>query len=205
MGTQLSQVGSVRGEIIEYGLFEPESGAVGVNIKVRIDEAYDPETQQWDDWRQYDLETDGCIWVIKKDGTINKVSAENLMRAAGWDGNLESVARTQWQPKPVQVKVQTDDYNDTTRYRIAFVNEYDRVPSARIGNIDPEKAKALQAKYGAPLRALAGNLSRNTAAPASDKPKAPRAPMPTTRRPKPGAEAYPDPNAAPPPADDIPF
>jgi hypothetical protein len=172
MSQEINQNGIFRGQILEFGLYEPESGAVGVSVKARIDEQWNTETKAWDDWREYDVTADGTVWVIKKDGSLNDKQVESLIKATGWDGNIEAVRNGEWQPTPCQLVVNEDTYKDEVRYKISFVNEYDRTPGA-VGNVSPDRAKQLQTQYGAQLRALAGNVLRNAAPPAG-KPKAPK-------------------------------
>lgn len=185
MAQQLNQAGTFRGNIIDHGLFEAESGAVGVNLKFQILEAWDADAQAWTDWAEYDVECDGCVWVVKKDGTVNQAQSQSLMKAAGWNGDLASIGTAAWECKPCAVVVNKDEYKGDVRYRIAFVNEFDRTPGG-VGNCDPEKAKALQAKYGSQFRALAGSVNANKQAPAANKPKMPGKapkPAPATKQP----------------------
>lgn len=176
MSYQLQQAGTFRGTITEYGLFEPESGAVGVNIKASINEAWDSEAQSWVDWSEYDLETEGTAWIVKKGGGINQKSTESLIQYAGWDGSIESITNGTWKPTPCAFVVNEDNYRDEVRYRIAFINDHDRAPGGG-GNVSPDRAKELSMQYGAQLRALAGNVARNAAPPAG-KPKPPKAAKP---------------------------
>lgn len=165
MSNQLSQEGNFRGEITEYGLFEPESGAVGVNIRARILEAWDVETQQWVDWREYDIEAEGCIWLIKRDGTVSVKSSDSLMKYSGWNGDIQAITGGSWNPTPCAFTVGKDSYKDETRYRISFINDHDRKPGGT-GNVTPERAAELALRYGSQFRALAGNATRNAPQPA---------------------------------------
>jgi hypothetical protein len=172
MSQKCDRAGIFRCQIVEYGLYEPESGAVGVSVLARLDEVWNQETKEWENWRQYDVTADGTIWVIKKDGTINAQASESLIKSAGWNGSLEGCRDGTWQPTPCQFVVKEDDYNDDVRYRISFVNNYDRTPGA-VGNVSADRAKALQTQYGAQFRALAGNANRNAAPPVA-KPQTPK-------------------------------
>jgi hypothetical protein len=99
---------------------------------------------------------------------------------------MASIADEKWEPCELQFSVEEDEYNGNMRYRISWLNVYDRVPGA-VGNVDAAKAKALDAKFGGQIRALAGNTARNDA---STKPKGkPPAPPKGSKKPAPAAAA----------------
>tara|TARA_Y100001963_G_scaffold157272_1_gene253028 strand:+ start:16241 stop:16837 length:597 start_codon:yes stop_codon:yes gene_type:complete len=182
----IQQAGVFRGEISSYGLNEADSGAIAVTIKVSIHEIFHED--KWHDWKEHDFVANGDIWVIKKDGKLNKRQAEALVKCAGWDGSFTSISQGTWSPTPVSVVVNEDTYKDETRFRIEWLNEFNRTPGG--GNVDDDKAKNLEQKFGSELRAIAGNSSRNGSKPASkpskskkggkkeEKPKSDSAPSP---------------------------
>lgn len=196
MSQPINQSGNFRGEIIEFGVYAPESGAVSIAVKVRVDECWNAETKAWDDWRSYEVEADGNIWIVsgKEKGNQPLPSGiESLVKFAGWDGNLESVTNGQWTPTPCQFVVNEEaanKYHAEPTYKVSFLNDYNRTPGA--GNVTPERAKALQAQYGSQFRALGGNVARNAEAPKT-KPKAPTGTAKAKGKTPP--PAYPDPNA----------
>ena len=159
----------------------------------RLEQIWNPETGQWDDWGQYEMIAEGTIWVVKKDSSANQPAIESLVKCADWTGNLEDVTSGIWQPTPCQVVVNREVYKEQERFKISFLNEYDRTPGG-VGNVSPERAKQLQAKFGAQFRALAGNAARNAAIPAG-KPPAPKPPL-KNAKPVPAATQAADPNAA---------
>lgn len=166
------RTGTFRAEITAYGLRNADSGAVAVSLAVQLTEIWNGEA--WQDWREFAMEAVGDLWIIKKDGTLNKNSVNSLIDFAGWDGSLESVANQQWKPTPCQVQIGSETYKEETRFRIDFVNAFDRDPRNAVANVTPEKAKELANKYGSQLRALVGNRSRNAApVAAASKPAAP--------------------------------
>lgn len=195
--SELQEAGNFRGRIVEYGLYEAESGAKAVTLKVAIDEYWDSGSQQWGDWRNEDLTTSGSIWVIKRDGTINSKQASALVEHAGWDTSFVSIANGTWKPTPVQVSVEPDVYKYETRYRINWLNGYDSTPGG--GNVSLAQAKELEAQFGSQMRAIGGNVTRNappaTAAPLKT-PRGKAVAQPVPARP---AETEQSPN------DDIPF
>ncbi len=197
----LNQAGDFRGRITGYGLYKPDSGAVAVDLTVAIDEAWDNESKTWSDWRQYELVVAGYIWIIKKTtGETIQRNIQSLLNCAGWDGDMTSVESGRWQAQPIQISVEPDEYKGNTRYRIAWVNEYNHVPGG--GNVTAEEAKALQQQYGSKIRALASNSQRATTAPQGTVPAKPAPAQPAPAQP---ASAQPAPvQAAPAPAQPAP-
>lgn len=173
---QVDREGTFLADIFNFGLYEAESGAVGVNIEAKLVEIWDDGNKQWAAWSEYDMTAQGTIWIVKKDGTPNTKGAESLIRHAGWSGKCSDVIAGYWQPTRCQVVIKEDTYNDEKRYRIAFVNSADSTPGGG-GNVSDSVAKALDAKYGSAFRALAGNAALNQPKQATktDRPKPPPA------------------------------
>lgn len=167
----VDRVGVFQAEIVESGLNEAESGSVGINLRCRLTAWWDASTQKWVDWIPYDMEADGCLWVVKKDGNPNERAAESLIRHAGWDGTFASIAGGTWQPHPIQVEIKEDEYKGNKRKRIEFVNDHNRTPGT-LNNVDAAKAGVLDTRLGATFRALSANVGRNRV-PVSSKPSPP--------------------------------
>lgn len=172
MPQELNWEGNARGEIVEYGISEMETGAVAVNIAVKIHDYWDTEAKAWVDCREADYLVRGDIWVVKKDKSLNQSQVEALCQHAGWDGDITALVQGTWKPTPCSVVITKDTYREEVRYRVAWLNAYDRTPGA-LGTMTPEKAAVLNATYGSQFRALAGNARRQQQQPAAGKPAAP--------------------------------
>lgn len=189
MSNPIDREGIFRGDIIDYGIYEAESGAIQVTISCRIREAWNGT--DWEDWTQYDVVASGSINVIKRDSTTNEIGVRNLVSATGWDGTFTSIDQRTWQPKPCQFRVDVNTYKDKTTYQVGSLAQYDRKPG-QLSNIDSSKVKSLDAKFGSALRAVAGVTPAATPAKAPAKPPA-KAPV---KQPV---------NATSTPPEDIPF
>lgn len=172
MSQECDREGVFQAEITDYGLKDQESGAVAIPIRALLTGIWNQEAQAFEPWAEYEMYASGDMYVVKKDGSLNQGQVQSLTRNAGWDGTFTSIVDHTWQPTPVSVVVKADEYKGVTRYRIAFINAYDAVPG-QFGSIDPEKAKALQARFGGELRALTGNSKRNTDKPNGKPPTPP--------------------------------
>ena len=180
MTQQIDRAGNVRGEIVGYSLFDADSGSLGLNYTLSVHEFYDYSTGEWTDWREADVVVDGTVWILKsnsKGGGPNESGIKSLVEHGGWDARIESLADGSWQPRPIQVKVEPDDYAASKGklglFRGNWINDYDSKPGG--GGISEDRAKELSRLYGSKIRAVAGNVQRNTAAPAG-KPSMPSMP-----------------------------
>ena len=174
MSQEIDRVGTFRGRIVEYGLQEASdtaSQSLGIVLRVEIDEAYNFEAEQWEDWKPFQYDARGYVNLVKKDGSANDKSAENLCKCTGWNGSIGDIATGEWRPEAIQFTTKEDSFKDRVSYKIDFINEFNRTPGGGIKNIEPDKAKALQMKYGTTFKALAANVKRNQ--PPKDKPKSP--------------------------------
>lgn len=180
--------GTFKAQIESYGLKEMESGSVAVSIRAHLLDLWNGEG--WEPWGDSNVEAAGDLWIVKKDGTLNSGQVEALIKCAGWDGNLESIVNETWRPTQCQVVVKADEYQGQTRYKIAFINDLNRTPGM-MGNVDAGKAKELQARHGAALRALAGNAKRNGAPAPASKPATPPPARPAPTKVDPGFEPIP--------------
>jgi hypothetical protein len=169
------RAGNFRIEIFEYGLKEMDSGSIAVSIRAKLTEWWDGT--QWMDWLPYDMECSGDVWIVKKDGTTNDKAAESLMRYAGWDASLPAITEGTWTPSPCQAVVSQEEYKGVKSFKISFLNDRNRTPGA-LSNIDTDKAKQLENRFGATLRGLHGNVRRNSTPPEASRPSPPPSPKP---------------------------
>jgi hypothetical protein len=164
--------GQFKAKIIEYGIRSADSGAVAVSLKAHLTELWHED--HWVPWAEYQQEATGDVWVVKKDGTVSQDSAENLMRCTGWDGSFTSISGKTWEPTDCQVQISKDEYKGQVRYRINYVNPIDRDPTGSMSVVPDDKIRELENRFGAPLRAIRGNVMRNQ--PAGNGKSAPPAP-----------------------------
>lgn len=197
MSQDLSEAGVFRGQITDYGLVEAKSGAKAVALTAAIHDVWDAAAKEWVDWRQYDLQAHGRVWVVKKDGELSTKDIEALAKHLDFTDFVAVVDGT-WAPGKCSFTVDEELYEGKTYYRLSFVNDYDRTPGMQ-STVSYDDAKQWNSRYGGQIRAIVGNAKRNGAVPAG-KPAVPAAPKPAA----PKQSEIPTAPAQP-PTDDVPF
>jgi hypothetical protein len=157
----IDREGSFRGTITDYGLYEASapSKALGVNITAHLKEIWNPESQEWENWEQYELEASGTLYIIKKDGDVNTKQVETLVSLAKWDGDLESVINRTWDPPQLQFSIAGEDHKGKRRYRISWLNDFNRTPGGG-SNVSADDIGRLKNSIGGKLRAVASAIKK---------------------------------------------
>jgi len=201
MSQPIDREGIFRAAPVEVGLREFDSGAVAVSVRFGVLEHFG--AAGWEDWRQYQVEVYADLFVVKRDKTINEPIVRAMMLALGWNGSLADLAIPDIQLRPCQVDVRAEQYNGATSYRAKWVNPWDHIAGAGVGNVNADRVRALQSTHGGALRAIAGNIARNATAPPPPTTGQPgQAPAPPSAQPVPAGTAD-DPGL--PTGDRIPF
>jgi len=164
MSVNIDRPGIFKAKPFSWRVYNAESGAVAVNIGFEILAQF-AQDNSWDDWSEY--ETHHCYgnwWVVKRDGTINQPTVEQLASCLGWGGNLKTV--TSHVPDVVvQITVKEEVYNGQARFKATWMNPEDYVPTG--GGASEEEVDQLQARFGSLLRAAAAGSA--TQAPTTPK------------------------------------
>lgn len=168
--------GTFRGEVLEYALQDAkDTKAVSVVLKLLVHDFYNRETEMWEDWRTFQMEGYGTVWIVKKDGAVSDRAVESLIEAAGWSGNLNDITTNEWRPTPLQFDVKGETYKGQQQFKAAFIKQYDATPGGGLRNMEATKAQSLQAALGSQFRAIAGNV-KSKMPPAGSKPSSPPSP-----------------------------
>lgn len=176
---QVDREGEFRGVISAYGIYNAESGALGISLVGDLQDLWQPPADgadgYWCPWGEYQMQAEGTVWIVKKDGTPNLAGIESLCKYAGWDGELSSIAEESWQPTPARMSVKKESYEGKERFKLAFLNDFNREPGSK-GNVDPDKARELQTRFGSHFKAIAGTVAQSKSPPPAGKPSSPKRP-----------------------------
>lgn len=211
----IDRVGTFRVMPIQWTIEESDkssSVAVAIRFEIRAEQVGEvPDNPEegiaggFAEWPHgYDVY--GRFWVVKADGSINQKSVETLRDVLGWDGDFATVLNSAAPAIECQVEVEESDFEGKRSFRVKWLNPLGS--SGGLKKADPDKVKALSAKYGSLIRAAAG---KGPAAPAgkpgSPPPPARTAPArrspPARREPSPASAAGQEPGYIMP--DDTPF
>jgi hypothetical protein len=119
----------------------------------------------WEDWTQYEFEKSGYFYLSKKDGAPNESAIKQIREAFGWDGmDLLALQNTDWSGTTVQIVTAFEAYNGENRLKIRFLNP-ENWEGGQAKPLDESSLKALNAKWGSKLRALAPKGAGKPAAP----------------------------------------
>jgi hypothetical protein len=183
MTQRIDRQGMFMGRVLDYGVKTAKSGAVAITVHVEIDDALIGD--DWEDWREFEFDAFGDLWVVGKQGQALEWSVRDLAKWAGWDGDLESVAKGTWSPAdPVCFHIQPNEYEGVVRYRLARFVDPEKPDGGSVSGLDLEEVKPLAAAFGPALRAIAADMVADTAAvrpkPAKRKKASKKPPVPAT-------------------------
>ena len=162
MSQKLDRAGVFMAKPMSWAVKTYDSQAVAVEFEFKIRGQWNGEG--WDSWRDYDEYTVwGLFFVVKKDGSVNSTTVEQLARSLGWDGDLNAVVNQEVPGRAVQITVKEDIYKDTVRFKAGWMNHKDFVPTSQ--GADPETVSGLNNRFGSLLRAAAASAKKDQPAP----------------------------------------
>jgi len=181
----IDRIGTFKGRIIEGAVGATrQQGLPQFTVKLVADAWYDETSGEWLDWTEYDQTITGYINLVyfdKNGNLVKNLTYDNLCQITGWDGTTYSgLAALDVKDKPLQFRVEENDYNGTVTLRVQWVDVIDASPGLK--KLDAAELKALDAKFAvaSPKKAAA----KPKKAPA--KTKAPTPEVVTPPKPKAG-------------------
>ncbi|MBN2582927.1 MAG: hypothetical protein JXL80_07660 [Planctomycetes bacterium] len=144
---------------ISFGLYEEAVGGEWVDVA--------PET----------MAITGYFYLEQKDGSLNKITVDNLKAALGWDGrDLGWFQEADLSEHPVQVVLVYEQYQGKDRLRVKYLNPHGYEGGNGVSQGDDSTVKSIVTRLGAKLRALSGGTPRSAAGPKTASPKSPPKP-----------------------------
>jgi hypothetical protein len=95
----------------------------------------------------------GYFCLTKKDGTVNEKVLNGVKNALGWDGDLETLATSDFTQVPV-VSVVKPKKDKPDQLEVGFINPIDWKPGGNVTPITAEGAAKLSEKFGSMFRAF---------------------------------------------------
>jgi len=182
---QADREGRFRARVMDVGVNETGPNKLcTVVLRFGLTEEYD--NGEWRNVESEELDAVAYCYIEKRDGGLNDFQVTALKEAFGWPGMDPFWFEATKELPPVQVTLETEEYNGKERIKVRFINSYDSEPGG-ITHADTDTRRALLARLGHKLRAHSGGKP----APA---PKPTGAPKPP---PKPAAAPQADGTPAP--------
>lgn len=155
-GVRLEVEGRFKAKPTSWTMRTRDSGAVCVSIGYAILAQYDYDEETWVDWSEADEHyVYGDHYVIKKDGTTNVVTVEQLYAAIGWEGDPDALL-VEPPNVVVQISVERDEYQGKVNYKVTWLDRGDAVPrKGGSKTAAPEDLVSVKARFGGALRAAA--------------------------------------------------
>ena len=159
---KLDRAGTFKARPVAMGLQNAkESKSVAVWIEFQI--TAQQEGEDWTDWTGYeDHSIVGYFWIVKKDGSVNTRTVENLAEVLDWDGNPDTIMGDP-PDISVQITVAEDTYQGRTSLKVQWLNPVDY--QGGIATATPEQVQQIKVQFGSLLRAAAGAARKTKAAP----------------------------------------
>lgn len=152
---EFSTAGRYKARIIDSAVSQQDgSECVQFAAKVQVFAYFDEGSKTWQDCTDHDFGGFANVVVIKKDGNPNESGIGQLERALGWDGKDFAFLTQQFAGHEVQVTVGSDTYNGVTKLKVKWLDNVDAEGGA-LKSLDQTGIQALNAKFGAKLRAIA--------------------------------------------------
>lgn len=155
---QLDRAGIFMARPLSWSVKTYDSQAIAIEFQFQILGQWNGEG--WDSWREYEEYTVwGHFFVVKKDGSVNSTTVEQLARSLGWTGDLNAVVNQDVPSRAVQITVKEDIYKDQVRFKAGWMNHKDFVPTSQ--GADPETVSGLNNRFGSLLRAAAASAKKD--------------------------------------------
>lgn len=143
--------GRWKGVVTSAAVKQFTSGAVGLSLVVSLDQQQ--SGNGWADWSEYQMDAEGTIFIVLKDGNPNDRAVESLRDTFAWDGDIRKLDG-RLVGMPLQFTTQSDVYKGQERFKIGFINHVD---STGLGTQAADEATltVLQNQYGPKLAQIA--------------------------------------------------
>lgn len=179
MPSLVSNEGVYRGRASATAVNTTSTGLPQFVIGFAALEWYNPDTQEWMAWGEYDEAVTAYLCLFgKKDQPLR--SATDVMKVFGWDGvSFAGLDELDCSAIDFQIRVADEEYEGVVRRKVQGIAAYDANPNGTAGTVekmDGKERNALDSKFGSALKKLSGGKVKVAKAPTTS----PTAPSKTT-------------------------
>lgn len=155
----LTEPGTYKARLKSWGLKETEAGAIQFTVLFEVLAQWIDKA--WQDWPEPPFPTCfGNFTLVKKDGALLEAQLKSVQQSLQWFGTFRELEETDWSSTEVRIVCKESDYNGETTIRAEWMNPVEGSGGALLGNVDGDRLKALDAKYGRDLKAFNGAAAK---------------------------------------------
>lgn len=132
---------------------KPESPSNSVSMSCQFEIIAKLEGSDWHDWTGFQegpYTVFGEYFIIKKDGTVNQTTCDQLAESLGWNGDIDAY-RSGPPQVVVQIAVNQEEYQGKAQFKAGWMRPGDYVPQPRAA--DEQTVKSVAVRFGSLLRA----------------------------------------------------
>ena len=190
------RVGTFRGRVMDHAVSETKNGFPQLVAKIEAVEYFDPETEEWGDWSEYEMQITAFLVLFASKGPC--LNYDQCQKAFGWGGeSFASLNDMDLSGVRFQFRVEDETYDNQTRRKVVWIDASDATPGQTLKKLDAKGLQALDGRY-------AGQMGGKAKAPAGKPPTAaPKSPAKATA-PTPAPEPEADTTAEPPKSEAAP-
>lgn len=164
--SKIDRTGTFLGVLTDYGISatkirkdddgNEKGGLAQFACNLLATAMWNPDTQVWDDWTDFNADIDGYLVLVGNDNTP-LLNAEQLMTVTGWDGkSFAELNDMDLSDLTVQFRVEENTYNNKTTLQVSWIDKEDATPGGQIRKMDKKEIKGLDAKFKSALGILGG-------------------------------------------------
>lgn len=152
----IKEVATYRGVVVDKAVSATKNGYPQLVMSLQAVELYDPDVDEWIELAEDDgNEITAFLVLFGKNGEAT-LSAKQVMKVTGWDGNSLQELDELEVGDPIQFRTKENTYEGNTSIQVAWIDVYDAEPGSTIRRLDKDELKKLDAKYSTGLRKLGG-------------------------------------------------
>lgn len=190
----IDRASTFRGNIVDHAVSTTSKGEWPQFIcSLVATEIWDEDDQVWVDWTDVD-QNEITAYVVLYGSKGETLSFNQIKKILNWDGaSFQVLNNGDYSKVGIQFRVVEDTYQNKTRLKVEWIDEFDAVPGRSVRKLDPDELKQLDAKYSqflkhgagkkAPVKASGGKAGTVNAGNA--KPTSPKGPVKKTAKKKP--------------------
>lgn len=170
----IDRAATFRGKVIDHGVSVTTNGFEQLECKLIAIEIYDDEEKVWVDWTDVE-ENEITAYIILRGKNGDTPSHTQVKKIFNWDGaSLRELEAGDYSETGIQFRVEENTYQEKTRLKVTWIDEYDAVPGRSVRKLNPDELKKLDEAYAQRLGKKAAPAKAGTVTKKGVKPTSPK-------------------------------